>query len=367
MCIVAFLGLITRPENGLLVIALLLLAGNRNSRYRLLLIYWLLPVTAYLLWKIYYYGNVFPLPFYVKALATHTHHPLPFIQPSGIAAFLFTITSNKIFFITAAAGTLLCWRRKIDRPWAIGLIGIYLLFTLYLCTVDLLMNYYDRFFFPFLLIPFLLTAPLIAWLKPSDTFISTKAAISLYVLTLLFVLHPYRTQIFDTLAGTTQVSDRKDKNRELFFAQCLQQYPDINHVSIAFGDAGLMAYYTSTYFIDITGLNNNTIAEKGRTEAINYLLNAKPVLLIAPSLNDKWVDFGHGQLGDYNTWIRDPRMDNYSYVATINTGAYNLQLLLKKEYAGFDQLRDWLIRCSDTVYERKGSLLFGLHSPCSRP
>jgi hypothetical protein len=180
------------------------------------------------------------------------------------------------------------------------------------------------------------------------------------------VLRPYRNEIFNTIAGTPPAPDRKDlMNRERIFAQRLHQYPDINHLSIAFGDAGVTAYYTMAYFIDISGLNNNTIAKKSRTEAVNYLLDAKPMLLIAPSLNDKWIDFGHGQLGDYNTWIRDPRLDQYSYVATIRTDTYDLQLLLEKNYARFDQLKDWLTHCSDTVYQH-GPLLFGQHSACSR-
>jgi hypothetical protein len=81
LCMVSFFALLTRPENGLLILPLFFLAvnGRRRSLF-FLAVYWLLPVVLYLFWKMYYYGDVFPLPFYVKAVAAHVPKTFWLIQ-----------------------------------------------------------------------------------------------------------------------------------------------------------------------------------------------------------------------------------------------------------------------------------------------
>jgi hypothetical protein len=238
--------------------------------------------------------------------------------------------------------------------------------------VDVLMNVFNRFLLPFQLILYLLTGPLISRLNrslskeatPEDSHAVIGIACSV---ALLVVLLPYRDLVVNTMRGIGPTPNEKDlMTRELLFARCLQQYPGLSKVSIAFGDAGVTAYFTGTYFIDIAGLNDPVIAKSKRQDAVDYLLNARPILLIGASANGHWVDFGHGQLGDCRTWIGDSRMDNYRYVATVQTNNYNLEMLVRKDYADFNGLSTWLRKCADTTYPNKGMLPFGIRSSCWR-
>ncbi|MBS1660344.1 MAG: hypothetical protein JST68_04765 [Bacteroidetes bacterium] len=336
LCLISFLSFLTRPENGLLIIPLCLLAfqGRKGlplkSAAKAILLFWLLPVIAFLCWELYYYGSILPLPFYVKVLNATTH--------SGIEAFLYTIASHKLLFVCAALGSWLSLRKKEGWNWTLMLIIIFLLFGVYLSTADLLMNIYNRFFFPFLIIPLLLTAPLVKWVLQGNQVVAALV----FLFLLIPVALPYR--------GHPTYDSHELMTREKQFAIQLGKYDDIKNISIAFGDAGVIPYYTGASFIDLSGLNNNTIAKSTKDKALNYLFGSKPTLLIGASVDGNWINFGHGKLGDFSSWMTDARMNDYKYVGTVQTDYYNLELLLRKDYPDFKKLSEHLVRSSDTVY-----------------
>lgn len=379
--ILSLLALLTRPENGLLLLPLLFLSLDAIRRQGLpiknvlvlFLWWWMLPTGIYLLWKMYYYGDILPLPFYVKVLTSNATAAVSLIKPSGVSGLTYTIASHKWLFLCATGGFLVLLSKKDNHRWLFVLSGIFLLFNLYFCTVDILMNIYNRFFFPFLIILFLLIGPLIVWIPAQASHLIAgmkkfivPGVLATWSVLLAVVLFAYRNEVLNTAHGIVAVPGKRDlMQRELAFARQLSEYPKIKNISIAFSDAGVLAYYTRADFIDLVGLNNNIIAKGNKAEALAYVFNSKPVLLIAPSLNNQWITFGHGQLGNYNSWIKDPRLDAYSYIATITTTYYNLELLLWKDYPGFNNLGIYLSRISDTVYRTNG-LTFGLRSSCVR-
>jgi hypothetical protein len=102
-------------------------------------------------------------------------------------------------------------------------------------------------------------------------------------------------------------------------ANLMSEVPEIENMSLAYGDAGMFAYYTNVRFLDVVGLNNNQIAlngaEKGADWVIDYILNQKPDVIGMYVYPDGQIfNAGHGVIGaHYSDLYRDERFqENYA-------------------------------------------------------
>ena len=71
--------------------------------------------------------------------------------------------------------------------------------------------------------------------------------------------------------------------------EALSPFADDNY-TVAFGDAGAVAYYSKWNFLDLVGLNDKNVAQNGVT--YEYLEQKHPELVIFASVNGEVIKFG---------------------------------------------------------------------------
>jgi hypothetical protein len=111
---------------------------------------------------------------------------------------------------------------------------------------------------------------------------------------------------------------------QTIMGQMLHNVEGIENVTIAFGDAGKVAYYSGAQFLDLVGLNENTIAREGNKAGadwiIQYTLKQQPDLISFYTYPDgQVVIHDHGALGTayYDLYTSPDFQQNYSYAGGI--------------------------------------------------
>lgn len=375
----AFIALLLRPEAVFLVIAfaaVVLVRGARGpGRVRAIAVpagamalTFLLPLAVYLLWKDRYFGDILPNPYYLKAAASRLIHPLGL---STVAAFL---RQFAVLLAAAAVSVRLAQGDRGQRAMAAITLALYLLFYLH---VEPLMDIDGRFLYPAAVLLTFLAIPALAF---AFRFLDSPRWPSLLKSALACVLvvgvfnWKAPSALYATLARTAEVASAEQNRyglmqREKQAGQDLARYPGIAGIRLAFGDAGVIPYYSGALHLDVVGLNDRVIArEKDRRKLVEYFFKQHPDLVLHPAdLAGPWFSKGDGPLGDYGRWADDPRWDRYAYVGTITTsGPYHLHLLLRRDMPGFIPFAAYLqSQVADGFYSEL-PLPLGTHTPSGR-
>jgi arabinofuranosyltransferase len=349
-----------RPEAALLypVLAVFYLirpGGHEPIEWKPLL-WGLMPLLGlgglYLLWKGLYFGNLLPNPYYIKAADTFI-----FSKTGTLSVYTF-IGNNAVLLALAVINLLFFAAGTIDRrhksmiavATGLGFCAVYMSFFMH---TDTLMDYNGRFMYPLTPILIYLSIPALnAALKALESWVGRR---SLYfagiVLAFLLTFGPNDiSQAYGHLRNITPSDDWQTSNtlmqKEYRVAQSLAYFPDIETVRIAWGDAGVMPYYTDAIWLDPVGLNDTFIARtRDRALLVDYYFDWQPDIAILGSNKDhSWVSYGHGPLGDLTAWSDDPRWDDYSYVGTSITSGhiYDLQYYVRKASRFHDDLRSFM-------------------------
>jgi hypothetical protein len=103
------------------------------------------------------------------------------------------------------------------------------------------------------------------------------------------------------------------------------------------------------------GLNDRFIAtHTDLGELTDYYFGQKPDLAMLTSTQDlTWTNNGHGHLGNFAKWSKDPRWNGYSYVGTVRTdGYYDIQLFVRNELEIAPEFKAYLrAQVIDGVYD----------------
>lgn len=318
----AFTGLLvglTRPEGNLAVLIglLTLLPGLQGRRRSALvgsaLLLYVLPGLAYFLWRLHYYGQLLPLPFYLKAANQHTLSGL-----RGVAGFLAT-------YVTSALGVLMCIAAtRFNRTHAPGILASLSLLVFFLFPAHI-MGYCFRFLFP--LVPaicalagvglaMLLTLPLPAG-KEERPWARHLPAIALCLLLALSQVPrlpgAYTTQVRYYAAGLQRA--------HIALGKCLAEFkPAGRQPVLAIGDAGAVPYYSGWRTIDTLGLNEPHIALSGDHDP-EYVLSQRPDVLVLISSSatafvphlDREADLYHASLARGMRPLRAMEFDPHRY------------------------------------------------------
>lgn len=353
-----FITFLLRPEVVFLWVSFFLIAGmeNRQKGEKISqLINFLLPVTigfllpfgAYLAWKYVYFGTIIPNPYYVKASSSHLFSPL------GLQSVWDFIVNNRLwismtalsFFITRETGF------QSGRRLAELFCLIYLLFYL---RVDTLMNVGDRFLYPIIIFLVYCSVPAIS--RIYSLLLEQKLPALIKIPTILSIiilaLNPLSIQqiIGNLRAMRTEDSNQLSQNNSLMqkeyrMALALSKYAGIKQIRIAFGDAGVIPYFSEALSLDDVGLNDRFIAQETDINKLTdyYFKQKSELAILTSNRNQTWTTDGHGRLGNFSQWSNDSRWDEYAYVGTIRIDqAYDLQLFLRKDYANFDDFSAFL-------------------------
>lgn len=295
-------------------------------------------VSTYLLWKFSHFGSLLPNPYYLKAATTS------FFVRRGLesATTFFVANTWPIFFMFLACVVRIGLQDDVNRVQGLKrYVGplVVLFIILFFMRVDTLMDFNGRFLFP--LFPIVVYAGVPCWGYILGSALNTHVPFLVRViLTLLFVSLFNSKLLFDVsgkLSALCYEQVRYDRGlmlQEYRIAKNLAKFKDIRGVRIAFGDAGVIPYFTQAQWLDFSGLNDRFIAtHKHLPDLVNYVFEWAPDLIItASNKNLTWVGYGHGGMGNFPAWAQDPRWDEFSYVATtpVEGPIYDLQYFVRK-------------------------------------
>lgn len=323
-----FLATFTRPETVIiaaLVGLYLLFNMPGRGRIHILISGGIVGIAglAYLYWANGYFGDFLPNPYYLKVNQPGTLPGLNYVieVPRYFAALPMTYPG--------LVGLLMIPRRHWAAllPYAsVFAIAIFYLFA------SPLMGYGFRFVFPVvILIDFLLATGLVTLilqmhgilLKHSAlhrrSILRVAALVTLAVMLAFLVLHFWIGSYF--IWYETHLEERP----QAFTSQgkiglLLRDIDGIEDMTVAFNDAGKIAYYSNSKFLDLVGLNENTIArvgnQRGADWVIRYVLDQQPDLIgFFVYADGKVHRHDHGALASnyYALYTHPEFMDFYTY------------------------------------------------------
>lgn len=350
-CFVTFL---LRPEILLLVLAFILMAGviayQKEQRIASffewlnpIIISFFIPFFLYMLGKYLYFGTVIPNPYYIKAASQI------FYSERGVASIVDFVAKYHLFCALALFALIFNRNAKFQREQQLA--GLFCLFyLLFYMRVDTLMDVAGRFLYPMAIFLLYLSIPILdrVFTQLSQQTMPLQAKIPLTVLGIILLVNP--ASIGQTISNYQQISSRSVSpetlaQREYQVAVQLSKYERIKKVRIAFGDAGVIPYFTEALILDDVGLNDRFIAtETDLTRLTNYYFGQKPDLAIVTSNKDlTWTKNGHGHLGDFSRWATNANWDEYIYSGTVKTeNGYDLQFFLRKNMTDFNNFHQYL-------------------------
>jgi len=355
----AFVALLLRPEAVFLVIAfagILLIRGLKTRGRKQVItvpagavaLTFLLPLAVYLVWKYLHFGDILPNPYYLKAAASRL------ISPLGQRTVLTFLGQFIVLLLAAIPSFWLAKRDQGQRAMALIALALYLLFYLH---VDPLMDVAGRFLYPAALLLAFLAMPALVFafrylgsLRWHSLLKSVLACVLLLSVMMLFnwklpgEMMNGLAYLFSSEKPAISLNPLMEKEDKI--GKALARYPGIKEIRIAFGDAGVIPYYSGALHLDVVGLNDRVIArEKDHQKLVDYFFDQQPDLVLQPAdvRSQSWANYGHGPLGNYASWAADPRWDRYGYAGTIITGgAYDLHLLVRRDMPGADRFAMFL-------------------------
>ena len=303
-------------------------------------------------WKAVHFGQLLPNPFYVKAAGHH------FISSKGVRGVRSFLESRALLIALLCPCILLTYathdaKREYNKTaLAVGIAFIVVNMCFFVRT-DTLMDIHGRFLYPLVPIVIFLAIPALKrMLEFIDSTTRERPLLLIVALTgfLLafgpsYILGVHRN-LKHLVPNDGWRSDNSLEQKEFRIVQNFAVFPDILKVRIAFGDSGVIPYFTDALWLDVVGLNDGFIARtRDKRQLVDYFFQWKPDLVIHPgSQGQSWIQYGHGPLGDYLSWANDPRWDDYEYIGTCLTDGpiYDLQFFVRKSSPLFASLSSFL-------------------------
>lgn len=338
----ALLAGLTRPEGNFVAIvaaAILLVILPPSRRLTLLkaLPLYLVPAALYFAWRYHYYGHLFPLPFYVKTRM----EPL-----AGLPEVVKYLKSLALPLLGAALPGLLTKADRRVLPAALPALGL----TVFFVIPQHQMGYECRYLYP--LTPLLLAVSMAGlgqtlalaapwWERLSP--LARRGATLFAVVVALVLGQQYVTGgLLQVLASKRDYSTGLGQ-AHVALARYLHEFPgSAPRPLVAFNDAGAIPYYSGWRGLDLWGLNDETIALRGKHEPAysDYVLGRRPALLILGSRSDRAYQ---PTLVWEPELYRRARQAGYRpvKVATYWQGVYYLWLLAKPGTAVAEYVGKW--------------------------
>lgn len=340
----ALLLSLIRPEGALIsfmiLFAIILVSYMENKEVQLklfmpILILYLIPIAAYHLFRVYYFQELFPLPFLVKIVNGYTY-PAEFISALiYLIPFIFIII---ISFYVCKKNKTSEKHQKNHYNYLLLILGLILIFANISYIYTPLMNFSQRFYYPsFVLIYAVLgiaTSLIFSNLRKNDKKIGRINLIKFIItIFLIFILAEANVN------GIYELKNQQEyaisfEHSYISIGKALNQFSDDNY-TVAFADAGAVAYLSRWNFLDLGGLNDKFIAHNGVT--IEYLNKKNPELVILVSIN------GSIKSSESYHYVLE---NNYTRLAPIKHSGYYFIPFLKPNIKDYEAIKESLEKVS---------------------
>lgn len=346
----AILLSLTRPEGVLvslgLIISIIFISFKENTNFSLsnylpILILYLIPIVIYNIFRVLFFNELFPLPFIAKMINGITYpedfllaliYLVPFVIIISISFYLKNkeTKTNENLHITCFNYFLLIFS-----------VTFVLVNMIYVFTPH--MNFSQRYFYPSFVMVYMVFGVAISILitiieKNKINLKLSKTNIQSVIFFIIILI-----LIFTNFYGICDLRIQHDygisfDQSTVPLAKALNPFSD-NNYTVAYGDAGAIAYYSGWDFLDLVGLNDKYIAHKGVTS--EYLEQEEPELIIFSSVNGEIIGFKKAYEYALN--------NNYTRLNPIKLeeGRYFV-LFLKPNIKDYDEIKNALEKVSKT-------------------
>jgi len=343
--ILGFLTGLLRPEGFLITAGLFFLILIFFKKYhhdqviniiKSFSLFFMFPIALYMSFRLNYFNEIFPLPFLVKTMNYGgfnnftENFSLYYVIP-----ILFVIVPS-IYYAT---------RKKANSFDTFSTETKYVLFLIIILIVavcanfiyinmSLIMNYAQRFFYPTLVLLYILSAISIVLIKDNINCVRSirfsKSIEIVLVILLIFSNIYFLPEIAYTKNYATDLNEA-----HIPLGKALEQYSDHNYTAVCI-DVGAIPYYSKWKFIDLEGLTDVFIA-KNHEISYDYLSKNDPELIILVSGDGVDVDLyaAHNQKIPYKYVIQN----NYTALSPIKFNKrYYFIPFLKPGIDGYDKI-----------------------------
>lgn len=253
LCLIGLLCSLNRPEFNIAIICSVgYLFLSQRDKKKTLLLYCLIPYmiggSLYMLWRYIYFGQLLPLPFYLKM-----SHKVGLSGLSDVASFLASIA----FLLPLIIWPLISCKNY--RAWLPVVASILSLLIFFLFPMHI-MGVGHRFLIP--LFPFIV---LLAVLGAKEILKKYQATLGRSVLVSIlltgFIISYVYLQIHERTNEMTAIRNygQSLQDSHVKLGKALTKYADRGY-TIALGDAGAIPFYSKWKVTDTFGLNNLEIA-----------------------------------------------------------------------------------------------------------
>ena len=273
--VVCLIVSLTRPEAVLVTVALYayltVTSRDRRALLRPFVVLYALPATAYLIFRLAYFGRWLPLPVLVKSVTNASF--------GDATQFVWAVAYLAPFV------TLIGWGwtwRGLNRSNARPLIIIGTLIAAcanvgYLHSA-LWANYALRFFYPTFLLAWTAAAFFIAMIAAGRPPLGRRGGLAATAVTLALLL---LGGTFASNLGWYRHYAAQMPRAHRALGEALAQL-DGPGLAMATEEAGALAYYAGWHHVDMVGLNDPFIADRGAAD-LSYVEGAAPSVIIIGS------------------------------------------------------------------------------------
>lgn len=271
--IICLLMALTRPEGAIYAAFFFLYLKLYRKQ---VLNFWIMAAVAlvgiiYFALRYWYFGLLFPLPFYHKVMDNHI---------AGSFVFLFNMYTSWHYII--CAGMIWYFFRKNKLVLFIGFLSFLVFAGLYAKSF-LVMNYADRFPFQ-LFLPFILFAFIQA--ERSTYLDKLKVVLVFFFLNLIiFAKGIYDNNLIELASIEVNAGSAFYLPRSHYvLAKHINRIKEVEqkHLKVLFGDAGVFPNYVKATCYDYNGLTDAYIAKHPLTDAYFDKVDADIVLIGTP-------------------------------------------------------------------------------------
>ncbi|MDI6644640.1 MAG: hypothetical protein QME14_06220 [Methanobacteriaceae archaeon] len=355
----ALLSSLLRPESILFSLALIFLIyiftiqkdvnlfKDRIKYFSPIFFVYILPLGIYMLFRLLYFNDLLPLPFYVKTV-THgslydglyyLSEAIKYLAPFLILIFII-IASKLETLWSAKEGTYFKLRILIITVFTVIISAnlLYLFSSLY-------MNFAQRFYYPSFVLIYILTGILLIILIKEIINSISNQKLRKYVKITGFIV-----------VALLLLSNLSFSQDYLYLRQCSQSFP-LSYVAIGTGmesfssnnltfasiDAGSMPYFSRWNHVDMVGLNDRFIAKNG-VATLDYIKKKNPQLIIFISTDGR----SPGNVARQEPFIKFAEEKNYLKLPAIRyKDRYYLLPYIDPEIEDFQGIKKILIEASE--------------------
>jgi hypothetical protein len=308
-------------------------------------IFYIIPEAIYMLWRVSYFNELYPIPFILK---TMTHGG--FLR--GLPTFMRVLGYLTPFLVTIIFSALILFefsgsdknKQSGQRFWRFlitGIVGSVSVAAIYIFSV-MMMNFAQRYYFPTFQLAYIIAGIAVAVLYERLT--SKKSTVPNIlkvggIIVLIFVMIAANVYFIGHLIDANQYGIGINRGH-ITLGKALNKYNDLG-LTIALIDQGALPFYSEWRIADMGGLNDKYVARNGIAD-LDYIETVQhPDMVIFMSSQKK---FG----GDIIPLHDDQQMPYYEYAqnkgfqhigSVLAWNNYYLVVYLDPNLESFDDIR----------------------------